>query len=91
MCVLLSVLYALASADSSSVNEKCRNNLTRYDPYLSQYIGKRYTGTTCTLLSMGTLQSCRTYSNVQYIRRGGPSTVSCVDKFNFCASKFFKF
>lgn len=41
VCVLLSVLYALVSADSSSVNEKCRHNLTRYDPYLSQYIGKR--------------------------------------------------
>lgn len=42
VCVLLSVLYGLASADSSSVNENCRRNLTRYDPYLSHYIGKRY-------------------------------------------------
>jgi cation-dependent mannose-6-phosphate receptor len=29
-------------AESQGVNEKCRHNLTKFDPYLSQYIGKRY-------------------------------------------------
>lgn len=42
VCVLLSLLCAMACADSGGVNEKCRRNLTRFDPYLSQYIGKRY-------------------------------------------------
>ena len=28
-------------AESQGVNEKCRHNLTKFDPYLSQYIGKR--------------------------------------------------
>lgn len=46
VCVLLAFVCAAARAaslaESGGVNEKCRQNLTKFDPYLSQYIGKRY-------------------------------------------------
>ena len=43
ICALLSFLYVLAYAEGSDtdVNEKCQHNLTKFDPYLSHYIGKR--------------------------------------------------
>jgi hypothetical protein len=43
MCAVLSLLYALACTEDSKadINEKCQHNLTKFDPYLSHYIGKR--------------------------------------------------
>ena len=45
VCVVLAVVCvgvaSAASLTDGGVNEKCRHNLTKFDPYLSQYIGKR--------------------------------------------------
>ena len=45
VCGLLLVLMCgaarAASLAESGVNEKCRHNLTKFDPYLAQYVGKR--------------------------------------------------
>ena len=47
LCGLLCLVMACGAAraaslaESGGVNEKCRHNLTKFDPYLSQYIGKR--------------------------------------------------
>ena len=47
VCALLVLACAGAARAASlaesggGVNEKCRHNLTKFDPYLSQYIGKR--------------------------------------------------
>ena len=32
---------AIIADSEGTVNEKCRQNLTKFDPYLAQYIGKR--------------------------------------------------
>ena len=43
VCAFLSLLYVLVYAEGSDtdVNEKCQHNLTKFDSYLSHYIGKR--------------------------------------------------
>ena len=45
VCVFLSLCCALTCAEGGKVDEKCRHNLTKFDPYLSQYIGKRFAHT----------------------------------------------
>ena len=43
VCALLSLFCALAHAErlTRGDSEACRHNLTKFDPYLSKYIGKR--------------------------------------------------